>query len=88
METDTELEFLNNNLDTFLNFMKEKYPFYHNSNVFLKDMQYGIKHFFEKRNLKLGYAKTEAITDKLLTMLESRGTLRKLNKNTWILNFS
>jgi F0F1-type ATP synthase beta subunit len=41
--------------------MKEKYPFFNNSNLFLRDIQYGVKHFFEMKNIKLAYKRVEDI---------------------------
>lgn len=88
MKTNTAIEYLKENLETFLSYMKEKYPFFNNSNIFLRDIQYGVKHFYELKNEKLPYRNVEEISRELIKMLESKGILTKLNKNTWILNYS
>lgn len=88
MSKNTEFDYLKENLDTFLNYMKEKYPLFNNSNIFLRDLQYGVKHFFELKDVKLSYGKVENITEQLIKYLENNGTLVNVFKNTWKLNYS
>lgn len=88
MNNNTELEFLKSNMDTFLSYLKEKYPLFNNSNIFLRDIQYGIKHFFELRNKKLTYRDVEVISKDLIMFFESNGVFIPVYKNTWKLNYS
>lgn len=88
MDNRTEFEYLKNNLETFMGYMKEKYPLFHNSNVFLRDLEYGVKHFFEIKNKKLSFGNTENITKELITFLEGKEILKKVANNTWKLNYS
>ncbi|MDP4174806.1 MAG: hypothetical protein Q8933_12595 [Bacteroidota bacterium] len=88
MNTSSEFTYLTENLDTFLSYMKEKYPLYNNSNVFLRDIQYAIKHFFERKNVKLTYRKIDVLSEQLIKLLESKNIFIKGQENTWKLNLS
>lgn len=72
----------------FLNYMKEKYKVYYNSNIFLRDIQYAIKSFLEKKDYKVTYAEAETLMKDFTANLENSGELIKLNDNTWKVNFS
>jgi hypothetical protein len=76
-------EMLKTNKEVFLNFMKEKYPVFNNSNIFLRDIQYGIMNFFEKRSISLSYKETEELSASFIGYLEAEGTIEKLSHNTW-----
>lgn len=40
---------LKNESQVFLNYLKAKFPIFHNSNLFYRDFQYGVKSFLEKK---------------------------------------
>lgn len=82
-----KLEYLKKNNSIFLNYMKVKYPFVHNSNVFLRDIQYGIKNFFERKEVKLSYSEVEKLADNYIRFLEESQIFIKLQNNTWKLNY-
>lgn len=88
MAAQTELEFLKNNTGLFLSFLKEKYPLYNNSNVFLRDIQYGIKSFFARKNVILSYRDIDIISAELINVLENKEIFQKLNSQTWKVNYS
>lgn len=71
----------------FLNFFKSRFPVYHNSNIFFRDMQYSIKRFFETKNIKTKYADAEAMAKKFTTALEQEGVLVKVSPIAWKLNY-
>ncbi|HEX2869249.1 MAG TPA: hypothetical protein VHO03_19555 [Ignavibacteriales bacterium] len=87
MNKDNSFGYLKANLEQFFSFMKEKYPFFNKSNVFLRDLQYGVKNFFERKSVKLSYKDVEETTSELIGMLEKDGILFKLSENTWKLNY-
>lgn len=74
--------------EIFLRFMNEKYHIFFNSNIFLRDIQYGIKSFFEKKDVFIKYPEAEELMKKLTERMENEGELIKLNHNTWKVNFS
>ena len=73
--------------EIFLKYMKEKYKIFYNSNIFLRDIQYAIKSFFEKKDIKLTYAEAESLMKELTSNMEKNGELTRLSSNTWKVNF-
>ncbi|MGE5430685.1 MAG: hypothetical protein ACM3QX_06410 [Syntrophomonadaceae bacterium] len=88
MKKDAAFDYLSTNLEQFFSFMKEKYSFFDKSNVFLRDLQYGVKNFFERKSVKLSYKDAEGAASQLIGLLEKNGTLFKLSENTWKLNYA
>ena len=74
--------------DIFLRYMKEKYHIFYNSNIFLRDVQYAIKSFFEKKDIAITYAEAESLMKQLTEKMENEGEILRLNKNVWKVNFS
>ncbi|MCX6148945.1 MAG: hypothetical protein NTX22_00305 [Ignavibacteriales bacterium] len=83
-----ELEFLMQNEDLFFNFLKEKYHVFNNSNIFLRDIQYGVVSFFEKRDIKLNFTQVEKFSDSIILSFEEKNILSRLTNNTWKVNLS
>ena len=82
-----KLETLLNEKQLFFDFMKEKYPIFNNSNIFLRDIQYAILSFFDKRDIKISYSEAEKMTYQFSDFLEKTDELTRLNHNTWKVNF-
>lgn len=78
---------LKNDQTIFLNFLKAKYPLFHNSNFFFRDFQYGIKRYFEKKGILLSYEKAEKIAKELSMYFESQGIFIRANDLGWKVNF-
>ncbi len=87
MNIQKESELLIKNDNLFFSFLKEKYPVFNNSNIFLRDIQYGVKSFFEKRGVKLSYSNTELLAEEIIKIFESQNIFQKLTKNSWKVNF-
>lgn len=84
MDKLTELQ---NNKTIFFDFMKEKYPLYTKSNMFLRDLQYAIMSYFLKKDIKVKYALAEKLALAFAESLEKQNELIKLDKFTWKVNF-
>jgi len=78
---------LKNNQEIFFNFMKEKYRIFYNSNIFARDLQYAIKQYFEKKDIKITYPEAEELMIKFSGYLISKGDLTKISNNVWKVNF-
>lgn len=81
------LTILINEERTVLNYLKARYPLYHKSNVFFRDIQFGIKHYLESRDIKLTYTESENLAYEFIHHLQSKGILRKLNEQIYLLNY-
>ncbi len=78
---------LKSNEEIFFRFMREKYPFFYNSNIFFRDIQYSIISFFKLKNSPVPYADAEKLAVKFIDDLEKEEKLIKVSKNTWKVNF-
>lgn len=80
-------ELLNNYQDFFL-FMKNKYPLFKDSNIFLRDLQYAIYEYFFNKSVQLKYEETEKLANNFAEKLLADEKIKKISQNTWKLNFS
>jgi len=80
-------ELIKTNKSVFFNFLKAKYPFFHNSNFFFRDFQFGIKNFLEKKGTKISYPEAEALANIVGKYLENEKIFFKINSNTWRVNY-
>lgn len=82
-----QLNELIENKEIFFRFLAERLPVFTGSNVFLRDIQYGIKFFFEKRNIKLKYPMSETLALEFTSALVDKNDLISYNHFTWKVNF-
>ena len=80
------LDELLNNKEVFFRYIAERFPVYTGANIFLRDIQYGIKFFFEKKNIKLKYAQAEKLALEFVSKLVDTNDLTKFDKQTWKVN--
>ena len=72
----------------FLQYLKARFPTFHNSNLFFRDLHYAIKHFLETKDMKVNYADSEQLAREFSEFLESKGILLKVNDLGWKLNYA
>lgn len=82
------LDDLTSNKLIFFNYMKVKYRLYLNSNIFFRDIQYAIKSYFEKKDIRIKYSQAEKVAYEFINKLEDSGELKKMSNNAWKVNFS
>jgi len=80
------IRILTDNTDEVLRFLKSKYHFIHLSNVFFRDLQYGVMAYFESKGTKLGYGDAEELTTQYVAMLERANVLKPITHGSWMLN--
>lgn len=78
---------LKNENQIFLNYLKAKFPLFHNSNLFDKDFQYGIKGFLENKGVQVSYEVTEKLSKMLSEYYENQGIFIKTSQHGWKLNY-
>ena len=87
-ETTTKYsDVLKDNHIIFLNYLKARFPAFHNSNIFFRDFHYAVKNFLEIKNLKVNYATSEQLAKEFAEFLEGKGILIKVSDLGWKLNF-
>lgn len=70
-----------------LKFLKSRYPLYHLSNVFFRDVQYGIQTMLDGKSMSVGYADAEKIARAFVVQLEKKRTLNPIDQQSWVLNY-
>lgn len=72
----------------FLNFLKTQIPLYHKSNIFFRDIQYGVMEYFEKKKkTKVKYSEAEEIGREYTRFMEKKEIFKKLDHQTWVLHY-
>lgn len=83
-----KMDLLTSNHFEFLKFLKSQLPLYHKSNIFFRDLQYGIMEYMEKdKNEKVKYSEAEKMAQALAEFFESKEIFKKLDHQTWVLNY-
>lgn len=67
--------------------MKEKYNMHHNSNLFLRDIQYAIQNYFLQKDKRIKYSLIEKTAEEFINKMEQEGDLKKMSPNAWKVNF-
>lgn len=81
------LEILKSEQEMFLKYLKAKFPVFHNSNFFFRDLHYGIKSYFEKKGTELSYSSSEQLTKNFVEYLENKKVFIKISEKTWKVDF-
>ncbi len=82
-----ETDFIVKNKSQFLEYFRSKFPAFHNSNVFYRDLRYAVGHFLVSGGFKSSDAELGAILDALLKVMVSDGILREVSAGIWALNY-
>lgn len=79
---------LKNESQIFLGYLKAKFPIFHNSNIFSKDFQYGVKTFLEKKGIKISDRSLVDLAKQFSGYYETQGIFIKTSTQGWKLNYS
>jgi hypothetical protein len=82
----TNLQILKSNEVELLNYLKAKFPVFHNSNFFFRDFQYGIRSFLEKKEIKVSYQDAEKLAEEMAKHYEAQNLFVKVNHQGWKIN--
>jgi hypothetical protein len=83
----TNLQLLKNNETELLNYLRAKFPVFHNSNFFFRDFQYGIRSFLEKKEVKVSYQMAEKLAVEMAKYFEEQNIFLKVNSQGWKINY-
>lgn len=75
------------NSQEFLKYLKFKFSLYHKSNVFSRDVHYGVIHFLKDKNINISHSKSEVITSEVLNYFEKENIFKKIDNRSWMLNY-
>jgi len=81
------LELLKKEEESLLNFLKAKFPMFHNSNFFYRDLQYGLRSFLEKKDIIINYNVAGELAHSISKYFEEKGIFIKINDLTWKVHY-
>ncbi|HAL57412.1 MAG TPA: hypothetical protein DCP63_13325 [Bacteroidetes bacterium] len=70
-----------------LNYLRSKYRLYHLSNVFFRDIHYGLLSYLEVKGMKSSYAEAEHLTLMWISACEHSGVFKRVEGGAWMLNY-
>lgn len=70
-----------------LAFLKSRYPIYHLSNIFFRDIQFGIQSFLAQQKMHVGYAEAEQIAGAVVIEMEKKKLLTSIDRQSWVLHY-
>ena len=71
----------------FLKYFKSKYPFFHLSNVFFRDLHYGVMSFLQQQKQETTYPEAENATEQIAKHLEGKNIFQRIDDRTWLLHY-
>ena len=71
----------------FLSFLKSRINMFHESNLFFRDLHYGVMAFLQMNRLRNQYSYAEELTKKIITAYESKGIFVRVDDRSWMLNY-
>jgi hypothetical protein len=84
---DEQLSHLLSNREVVFEFLREKFPLFNNSNIFLRDLQYGLRTYFERKDIMIKYPAAEELALKFAENMEAEDILKRLDTTTWLVKF-
>lgn len=76
-----------NEKEKFLHFFKHRFPVFHNSNVFYRDIEYSVRYYLESRNVKLNTNTLIKVTGELIRYFETNSIFVYMSPKTWMINY-
>jgi hypothetical protein len=73
------------NQKDFLKYLKSKFPLYHLSNIFFRDLHYGVMNYLMGYKKKLRYYDGERVARAVATEFEKSGVFKRVDNQTWLL---
>jgi hypothetical protein len=80
-------DYILDNESEVLTFLRARYPLYHLSNVFFRDVQYGIQTLLDRKSMRVNYREAERIARDFVARLERKRTLVPIDRQTWALHY-
>jgi hypothetical protein len=71
----------------FLEFLKSRFQVIHESNVFFRDLHYGVMGYLAMKNLSSRYSESEEVTRKVVQSFVEGRLLIPIDTQTWMLNY-
>ncbi|MBI2618493.1 MAG: hypothetical protein HYW57_00245 [Ignavibacteriales bacterium] len=84
---DKTFSLITQNQKDFLNFLRTKYALFHLSNVFFRDLHYGVMAYLDLKQIRYRYSEAEDLTRRLVESWQTQEILRKIDARAYMLNY-
>jgi hypothetical protein len=71
----------------FLNFLRTRINIFHESNVFFRDLHYGVMGFLQINGLPNRYSLAEDLTWEVIAAYERAKVLIRIDERSWMVNY-
>jgi len=71
----------------FLKFLKTRFNLFHESNVFFRDLHYGVMAFLRMNELPDPYSRSEDLARRIIASYEDSNIFLRIDERTWMLNY-
>ena len=71
----------------FLIYLKSKFTLIHMSNIFFRDLHYGVMMYLADHGMKLKYRESEKVAREVAAKLEAGGIFKKIDYQSWLLTY-
>ena len=75
------------NVNEFLKFLRSKFTLIHMSNLFFRDLHYGVMSYLADHGAKMNYKPAEDVTREVAGALERQGILKRIDAQSFLLNY-
>ena len=75
------------NQKEFLKHLKSKFVLIHLSNLFFRDLQYGVLSYLHDHGRNVSYKAADRIAREVAAGLEQDGILKKIDHQSWLLHY-
>ena len=79
--------YVEQNLGEVLSYLRSRFPMYHLSNFFFRDVQYGIQTMFREKGSRLRYPEAEKLAWAFVEEAERAGVFTPIDGQTWRVNY-
>lgn len=71
----------------FLSYLRSRFPMYHQSNFFFRDVQYGVADLLRSKGMLVRSDQAEKIAREYVARFEKARLFVPINRQTWAVNF-
>jgi hypothetical protein len=80
-----EVEAIVGNRTEFLNVLKAKFQLFHLSNIFFRDLQYGVMAYLQEHGTKMRNIDAERVARAVAEAFERQGIFKQVDHQSWVL---
>ncbi|HEY9165908.1 MAG TPA: hypothetical protein VIS48_07070 [Candidatus Kryptonia bacterium] len=82
-----EIEFVRSTKKQYLEYLRSKFPIFHLSNVFYRDLRYGLKYYLKENGFSISDAELENTLNALVFEMVKDSILKPVSSGVWTVNY-